>query len=343
MKTRSVRRAFAIACFGLTLALGSAPAFADVPISENARVHFKAGVNLLQDPGGARYEDAYREFKAAYADSPSPRILGNMALCLMKLERDGEAIKAYEAYLAGVPDMSPDERRQTVTDLGTLKAGAAHVTLKLAPATVAVTDVRVPVTGGIVTNVYAAPAGGPLELAVRPGHHAMTVKGDGLVPQTFEFEATPGGKFEREVTLEKPREQGPVGENPPPRQQPTGPTTRPISTAVYVAGISSLALAAGGVVVGSLALKQQSDFNAANNGTDPNHAASLRSTGLAFNVLTDILFVGAIAGGGITTYLYVSRPSVESEPAAAPVARSKPLKSLAVTVAPNGASLAGSF
>jgi len=45
---------------------GSAGA-ADAPITDEARTHFSAGVNLLRDPDGARYEEAYREFKAAYA------------------------------------------------------------------------------------------------------------------------------------------------------------------------------------------------------------------------------------------------------------------------------------
>src|SRR6266481_4578482 len=72
----------------------AAPAFAaDPPVTPEARTHFAAGVNLLRDPDGARYEEAYREFKAAYAASPSYKILGNLGLCAMKLERDGEAIE----------------------------------------------------------------------------------------------------------------------------------------------------------------------------------------------------------------------------------------------------------
>ena len=54
---------------------------------------------MLQDPKAPRYEDAYREFKAAYAASPSYKILGNLGLCAMKIERDAEAIDAYEKYL----------------------------------------------------------------------------------------------------------------------------------------------------------------------------------------------------------------------------------------------------
>src|SRR4051812_23345176 len=51
-----------------------APADHAPPTSEslqNARLHFVAGVNLLRDPAKPRYEEAYREFKTAYALSPA--------------------------------------------------------------------------------------------------------------------------------------------------------------------------------------------------------------------------------------------------------------------------------
>jgi len=63
------RLALPLAC-GVWLAAGSALA-ADVKITDEARKHFNAGVALLRDPDGARYEEAYREFKVAYAASPS--------------------------------------------------------------------------------------------------------------------------------------------------------------------------------------------------------------------------------------------------------------------------------
>ena len=101
----------------------AAPALAgDVPITDAARKHFSAGVNFMQDPDGARYEEAYREFKAAYAESPSWKILGNLGICAMKLERDGEAIDAYKKYLqGGGTQLGAAERAQFSRDLSTLK------------------------------------------------------------------------------------------------------------------------------------------------------------------------------------------------------------------------------
>src|SRR5678815_3697575 len=72
----------------LVVSLSAGPArAADAEISPQARAHFRAGVNFLDDPDGARYGEAYREFKAAYALSPSWKIIGNIGLTAMKLER----------------------------------------------------------------------------------------------------------------------------------------------------------------------------------------------------------------------------------------------------------------
>src|SRR5690349_9480392 len=100
----------------------------DSEINEQARTHFSAGVNFLQDPDGARYEEAYREFTAAYAASPSWKILGNLGIAAMKLERDGEAIEAFQKYLAGgQATLAPEEKEQFQRDLGTLQAGVVRL------------------------------------------------------------------------------------------------------------------------------------------------------------------------------------------------------------------------
>src|SRR5271166_2228094 len=100
-----------------------------VTITPEARAHFAAGVNLLKDPDGPRYEEAYSEFKAAYASAASYKILGNLGLCAMKLERDDEAIQAYTKYLAEGSDLSPSEIAQLKTDLATLKTGVVYLTV----------------------------------------------------------------------------------------------------------------------------------------------------------------------------------------------------------------------
>ena len=142
-------------------------------------MHFGAGVNLLKDPDGARYEEAYREFKAASAASSNYKILGNLGLCAMKLERDGEAIDAYTSYLTHAADLDPTEAKQVQTDLMTLKAGVVKLALTVEPSGATVNDVRVPVRGERVINQYG-PTKGPLNIGIRAGHHIMTVRMAGM-------------------------------------------------------------------------------------------------------------------------------------------------------------------
>jgi hypothetical protein len=183
-----VTRLFALGlCCGL---LTLAPAVrAEVPITEEARAHFSAGVSFLQDPDGARYEDAYREFSAAYAASPSWKILGNLGISAMKLERDGEAIDAFGKYLSqGGKELERDERAQVERDLKTLQAGVVYLTLSFEPQGGTLIDERFPQSGGAVVNRFGS-VGASMKLGVHPGHHRLTVDLPGHDKATWELDA----------------------------------------------------------------------------------------------------------------------------------------------------------
>ncbi len=164
---------------------------ADVPINDEARAHFNAGVNLLQDPDGPRYEEAYREFKAAYAAAPSWKILGNLGIAAMKLERDGEAIEAFEKYLAeGGGQLDPDEKAQVERDLTTLASGVVRLTLSSDPPGAQLLDERFPATGNVIQNSY-----GPLDsstvIGLHPGRHRITARLPGKKETVWEVELSP--------------------------------------------------------------------------------------------------------------------------------------------------------
>jgi hypothetical protein len=172
-----------------------------VQITERARELFRTGVTLLQDPDGSRYEEAYQQFKAAYAESPSWKILGNLGYTAMKLERDGEAIEAFQGYLEqGRKELSAEDRAQFQSDLDTLTATAATVTIVGLPAGTRVTDVRSPNQGSDVKNYYEVPEGGSLALRVRPGAHSFTAQWSGQEPQTHPVDV--GIKGAHEVKFE---------------------------------------------------------------------------------------------------------------------------------------------
>jgi hypothetical protein len=275
---------------------------ADVVITEDARTHFAAGVALLQDPKAPRYEEAYREFKAAYAASPSYKILGNLGLCAMKIERDAEAISAYETYLkeAG-PEVTAEQRAQIQRDLLTLKAGLLEVTVSSDPPGATLVDTRTPVEGPDVRNSYGAVLT-PMTLGLRHGHHVVTARLPGYVDQQWEFDASESTAPPHVFAMLKPI----VAERATVRE-------RPIPTAAYVSGGATITLGIAGAFFGALALQKHSDFTTANDGFHESTAASDRSSGQTLNVVTDAFFGAAIIGAGLTTYFVLTRGTVERE------------------------------
>jgi hypothetical protein len=298
--------------------LASAPhaAAADVKITDAARQHFNSGVALLKDPDGARYEDAYREFKAAYEASPSWKILGNLGISAMKLERDAEAIDAFTRYLAeGKKDIDPSERADIERDLGTLRSSAVSVIITTTPASVSVADERTPVTGSPVRNRYQSQAGS-LRLQIRPGHHVMTASSEGK-SLTFELDAEPGSSQQHDFNFNAPAAATAAAATPsaPPAATPTAPppaagASRPIPTGVWVGVATTGVFAVGAGVVGVMALGKNGDYQAAN-GHDAAKAKSLQDDTKTLNLVTDVLLGAAVVSAGVTTYLYLKRPEPE--------------------------------
>ncbi len=317
---------------GLTLlgALASSvtPALADeVVVTEAAREKFRAGVALLKDPDGARYEDAYLAFKAAYAISPSPNMLGNVGLCALKLERDGEAIDAYTTYLAKGTDIPEDERKQIERDLATMKSTLATLVLDVAPAGASVVDERQRTSGASQRNKYGPLTAGVNELRLRAGTHRLTVSVEGHVDQTVELELAPGQSVTKKVELKKAGQPdvGGAGGDPGPRPGPgPGPQPeleRPVPVSVWVTLGLTGALGVSAGVVGGLALANKGEFDDVNDGSDPVAAEEVRDEGQVLNITTDVLIGATGAAAAVTLILFLTRPEVP------------------VTVAPTGTGL----
>ncbi len=291
---------------GAVLVPGKAARAGDVAISDAARMHFQAGVALLEDPKAPRYEEAYREFKTAYADSPSYKILSNLGLCAMKIERDKEAINAYETYLkeAG-PETTADERAQIQRDLLTLKTGLVLVTISSDPAGATIVDVRTPVEGSEIRNTYGEFLT-PREIGLRHGHHTITARLHGYLDQQWEFEATGSAMSPHVFRMEHP-----------PSNVVAVTGERPIPMSAWVSGAITLGLAGTGAILGLAALQKHNDFNNLNNPQNPNpdQAQNVKESGQTLNIAADSVFGAAIVGAIVTTVLLVSRPT--ERPAAA--------------------------
>jgi hypothetical protein len=296
------RAALAAVLVGVTLLPRSAAAQ-----EEEARLHFRAGVNLLQDPENPRFEEAYVEFKRAYELARSPSILGNIGLCAMKLERDAEALDAYTRYLAEAPGLDAAEREQTERDIVTLRAGLARVSVESRPDGAVIHDTRVTGHGPSMTNRYG-PIMGKTELGIRRGHHVFHARFPDGGEVSWEADVNGG---ESHVFDLPPK----AATQTPPAADRTLVATRPVPPSVYIGAVATGAFAVGAVVTGLLALDASSRFDDANDGSQQGRAEDLRSSAGTLNVTTDILIGAAVVGGLVTTTLFLLRPTVSSRTA----------------------------
>jgi hypothetical protein len=286
----------------------AAPAHAqDVPISDEARKEFDIGVKLLQDPDGARYEEAHRAFKRAYAASPSPKILLNLGICAMKLERDSEALWALQEHLAKVADIDPQVRSQVETDIATLEGGMVKLDLSISPSGATVEDERIPVSGSRILNVYG-PLAGPLDVGIRAGRHQLRIALAGHETVTLSFEAEPGKPIARQIELvpvAEPQEPAvtPLAPEPP---APAPTSSGPNVVAFVMVGVTA-ALAIGTAVTGGLALAKAGEFDEVNDGTQVEEAQARRDGAQTLNIATDIL-LGLTAASAVVTVVLFAVP-----------------------------------
>jgi hypothetical protein len=255
MASRYTRCHRAIVALALLAVTGTAQA--DVSISANARRHFKEGVRYLTTHEADRFEKAYAQFRAAYADSPSWKILGNLGIVAEALERDGEAIEAYRGYLeGGAKELKASEREQFKSDLNRLELNSAEVTVEVVPDGAWIIDERAVEEGKPVVNRYG-PSSGSTALRLRAGRHRLHAELDGHSSPTWEFEALPGGNGAHSFDLRPPQAPPPPVAHPEPitderedaRPAPSGNTGR-------VLGYSALGLGAVGTGLGTYFLIQ---------------------------------------------------------------------------------------
>jgi len=316
-----------------------------VQISERARSHFNAGVNLLQDPDGARYEEAYREFKAAYAESPSWKILGNLGLASMKLERDGEAIEAYQKYLAESGSaLDADEREQVKRDLSTLTSGVVRLELTALPVGGSLVDERIPVQGPTVRNQYdGLPS--ELKLGVHAGHHRVTVRAAGHQDEVWEFDAPSGSTQAHAFALKPADKTAPVATEASLPPAPAASDWNSQKTMAAVAGGVGVVGAVVGTVFFFSYKSKNDDAKAICSGAGecpPGSAAEHASLVEDARTARTLTYVGwgvGVAGLGTAAVLYFTAPKGER----ARAARTTPLLTPMVGPGHVGASLTGAF
>jgi hypothetical protein len=299
----------------VALASVQGPAHAQsAQMSEKGVAHFKAGNDYLKDPDGPRYEDALREFRAAALEGPTSwRTQHNIGLCAQKLERDAEAIEAYERALTLAGAQGDLAWRQEVErDIQVLKAALVRITMHVQPSGASIVDERVPASGKPIVNRYDDPSGS-FVLGIHPGHHHATAV-LGSKSTSWEFDAEAGTSLSHDFVIpqEAPITLRPGGGTAPGTRHAVNvdidpKANHPTNSGVYAGAIATGVLAIGATVTGVMALSKKSSFNDLNDGSHVGEAGQARKSAQQLGFLTDGLLASAALAAGGTIYLYATR------------------------------------
>lgn len=316
-----------LALLSLMLSLAT-PALAEEPISEEAKLYFRNGVDLIQT-NPPNYQDAYYQFKLAYEKSKSWKVLGNLGLCALKLERDGEALQFYTEYLkGGGNEIDPDERATLEREMLLINGNTAIVDVSASIPDVDLTDVR---AGSAVPPQSYKIQGDLLSLRLRAGSHTLTAMAPDGKTLTWQVTLQPGKKLAYRFDFSATAPDAASSAAPPaptstPGAPPAGETTSSGTTLRTVgfvtAGVGGAALI-GGVVTGLLAKGKESEALDQCEGTncEPEAEKSFDSAA-SLATVTNVLFIGGgvLAAAGVGLIVFGGSGSAEQAPQAATAA-----------------------
>ncbi|MCA9600636.1 MAG: tetratricopeptide repeat protein [Polyangiales bacterium] len=155
------------------------PAGGDEPRSADAA--FEAGLHAVSD---GRWEDARREFEAAYRQNPHPRTLFNLAAAQLKTGALVEALESYKQYLdrSAPTEENRESRLLAGRMLERIEASVAHVRLE---------------ASGTVPNDVLEIDGHPVDAGavsrVNPGAHRARILRNGRPVADASFDVPEGG------------------------------------------------------------------------------------------------------------------------------------------------------
>jgi tetratricopeptide (TPR) repeat protein len=119
-----IDRRLYLALFAALTLSGAAPAFAESPIE----AHFKRGERFFES---GRFQNAAKEFQAAYDLEPNPLLLLNIGHCFRKAGDTDMAIHLYRRFLENAPTKLARERELAEQRIAELEAGRARAVASL--------------------------------------------------------------------------------------------------------------------------------------------------------------------------------------------------------------------
>ncbi len=302
------RWACALVAFGLWLALPARLAAQTETRAAVAEALYRQARDLMAT---GNYVEACPKFAESLRLDPATGTLLNLAACHEKQGRLATAWLEYsDALVAARRDAREDRVEYARERAKQLEPKLSRLTLSLAagaddPA------LEIELDGA---SVGRAAIGAPTP--VDPGPHTVRVHAPGKQPWSTSVEI--GGVADQQSLLIPALEPAasdavaPAPVNAPSPGQPvsTAPShdeleKRPISTAVYLSGGITLALAAGAGASGFAYLQKRADYNARKDASD---AQDRRDAAKKYGYINAGMWAAAAVGAGVTTYLYVTRP-----------------------------------
>ena len=291
------------------------------PEVDDARVHFERGLQLYVE--GA-YDASLVELERAMLLAPTYKLFYNLGL-IHKLRNDFAAsLDAFQRYLAGGGDAIADTRRAEVEQ--------AIRALSLRVANIQVTT---PSPGVVIAidDVVFGTTPLPNPIVVNPGRRKVTATVAGSFPATTVVTVVSGEAVKTVLSPVAIVSQAPVATPVAmPATAPDRPTHSPWTTPI-LAWSGTGALVVGAVVAGASTLSAANKLKDMRDtpGLSAADISSQESSVRTLASVTDVLLVGSLAGGALSTYLTVR------------AARSERRPEVNVGVGPAKVWLAGSF
>jgi hypothetical protein len=277
-----------------------------------AKKHYGEGEKKLK---AGDYAGALTEFKAADAIKSTPQSQHKIGICQDNLSRYAEAVAAYEAFLAAVPDKMKKEGDEIKARVAVIKAMPAHIHIDTTP------------PGASILADGKAMGTTPTDVELAPGKHILHVELAGYLPIDRDMDVTYGAKQDIKTELmAKPAEPVAVVHNETPvEMKPT--ETKPADNKepkeshsklpAFITGGLAIVAVGIGTGFGIAALAKLSDFNNA-------PTADKADTGENFALVADMAFGVAITLGVTSVVLFLTKD--DDAPATTPATPTAPQK-----------------
>ena len=305
-------RSVTIAALLLTPRLASAQAETKAAVADAL---YRQARDLM---AAGKYDEACPKLAQSQQLDPATGTLLNLAACHEKQGKLATAWLEYsDALVAARRDGREDRVQYARERAAELEPKLSRLTLLLAPNADA-PGLTIELDGTSVGAVFGVPT------PVDPGKHSVRASAPGKKPQIFSIEVAVADQQSLSIPPleDAPVEAAPAETTPVPRTDgatnPVEPRSdelqrRPIPTYVYLAGGITLALAASASVTGVAYLNKKSDYEAlAKSQGLSSDVEARREKAQRYGYANLGLWIGTAIGAGVTTYLYVTRPSQKS-------------------------------